>query len=278
MVILAQADTHNEYIVPIPFNSSQEKTGDEPIIVFVSDNPPDPKMVSSVYAYYGKENCQVIIGKMPSKKQEQFIICIPSHCVIEKACSLNSLPPPHNISPLWTEDRFGMSPSEAVTLKHTSKNMLSQVSSTMEKYRKKLKELKIKIDKKTIDNIQECEVAIDILKQNLEETKEKTRIHCAKCVARFMKTKYDVDAWVDLHMEPTVLFCVNKKADNDETTVIGSAIEGVMNEVEPGDAERFFNEYVYDASVFPIVMDVSFVEGKRIKSKKEYYEISGGIS
>jgi len=280
MVIVAQAKIQDNYIVPIPLECiPEELQGNEQIIVAISSVPPEKDLLSSIYAFYGSENCQKIIGKVPPSDEDQTVICIPAHCLLDRAKDLTGKPPPANISPLWTEERFGVSPAEAQMLGSTSKNMMTAIHLRMRKFRKKLDSLKITTNKQSMEVIRNCEHIIQTAQDELEKTKKDCRWFAAEHVAKFLRDKFKVDAWAETLVEPAVLFCISKKMTDEQAMITGCSIEGIMNEIEPDNADRFFDEYIYDASVFPIVMDVSFVEGKRITNQKEYRQSSrGGIS
>jgi len=279
MAIIAQAESQDGYIVPIPIECTPDQlNGDELIIIAISDIPPAPKLLSDAYSYYGAENCQKLIGKIPPSNEERTILCIPSHCLLDRAKDLEGKPPSTHISPLWTEDRFGVSSIEAQILEDTTQEMTKAIHLRMRKFREKLDDLKIKTNKQAVDIIRNCEHIIRTAQEQLEKTKTDCRLFTAECVAKFLRDKFKVDAWVDVLVEPAVLFCVKEESNDDQAVVIGCSIEGVINEIEPDNADRFFDEYVYDASVIPIVMDVSFIDGKRITNRKEYYSIAGGRS
>jgi len=280
MVIVAKATIQDNYIVPIPLECLPEEfKGDEPIIVAISSVPPEKDLLSSAYAFYGAENCQKIIGKIPPSEEDQIVICIQSHCLIDHAQDMTGKTPPANISPLWTEERFGVSPVEAQMLEYTSKNMMTAIHLRMRKFRKKLDSLKITTNKRSMEIIRNCEHIIETAQYELEKTKKDCRWFAAEHVAKFLRDKFKVDAWVETLVEPAVLFCISKKMTEEQAMITGCSIEGIMNEIEPDNADRLFDDYIYDASVFPIVMDVSFVEGKRVMSRKEYNQSSkGGIS
>lgn len=278
MAIVAIAEYQDGYVVPIPFDLIPSQIqGNELIIVAIDDIPASRALLSSVYSYYGAENCQILMGKIPQLDEEKSVICITARCLVNKSQDLDGKSPPANISPLWTKDKFGIDLSEALVLDCKSREMMTDIQDTMSAIRSQLDDLKIKIDKRSLDTITNCERIIKQATDELAKTKSDCRWFAAESVAKFMRDKFNVDAWVDILVEPAVLFCVNQESD-EEAIVIGSSIEGVMNEIEPDNADRFFDEYVYDASVFPIVMDVSFVDGKRITNRKEYYQASGGQS
>ena len=277
MATLATVKLHDDYIIPIPFEPCpQENTGDELIIILVSDIPPKRNLLSKAYSFYGADNCQKLIGILPNSEESQMVLCVPLHCILQKVSNLEETPP--GISPLWTKDRFGISESEAEIMRETSKDMMSKIQLHMSKFRKDLKSLEIKTDENAISVIQKCEEIIKEARKEAEKVRKETRWKSAESVAQFLKSKFKVNAWVDMMVEPAVLFYVRSKHSDKQATILGMAIEGVMNEIEPENTDRFFDEYIYDACVFPIVMDVSFVDGKRITTKKGYYQASGGKS
>jgi hypothetical protein len=279
MTIIAKAEVQDGFVIPIPIECIPENVkGNEKIIVGVFDVPPSQKHLSDAYSFYGTENCERIIGKIPPGTEEKTIICVPAHCLLDQAKDLEGKPPAAHISPLWTEDRFGVSAGEAEMLGNTSQKMNRAIHLRMRKFRKDLNGLSIKTNKQAIKTIKNCELVIKKAQEELEKTKSECRWFTAECVAKFLRDKFKVIAWVDVLVEPAVLFCVNEKESDDQAVVIGCSIEGVMNEIEPDNADRFFDEYVYDASVFPIVMDVSFIDGKRVIDRKDYYQSSGGMS
>lgn len=278
MAVLAMVQQCKNYIVPIPFEHNPEDTkGDELIIVVVSEIPPKKNILSEAYSFYGAENCTKLIGKLPNEEEDKLILCVPINCILQKVSNLEKSPP-KSISPLWTKDRFGISPSEAEVMSETSQEMMRAIHLRMTKYRSELGSLKIKTNKESIKIIQKCEELIKTAREEAEKTRTELRWKTAENIAQFIKSKFKVNAWVDMMVEPAVLFCVKAKTSDKQATIIGSSIEGVMNEIEPEDASRFFEEYIYDATVFPVVIDVSFVNGKRITNKKEYYQASGGKS
>jgi len=279
MAVLAMvAEIYNEYIIPMPFEPIPEETkGDELIIVVVSDIPPKKNVLSQAYSFYGAENCKKLIGKLPNEEEEKLILCVPINCILQKVRNLEEAPP-KSISPLWTKDRFGISASESEVMCETSKKMMTEIHLRMSKFRNELSDLKIKTNKEASKIIQKCEKIIEETQKEVEKIRSEERWNTAESVAQFIKSKFKVNAWVDIMVEPAVLFCVRSKISDKQAMIIGSSIEGVMNEIEPENSHRFFEEYIYDATVFPVVIDVSFVNGKRTTTKKSYYQTSGGKS
>jgi hypothetical protein len=274
MVIVAIAEPQEDFIVPIPFDLIPSNIqGHEKIIVAIDDIPPSRKLLFEISAFYGSENCEVLSGKLPNSIDEKTVICVSSQCIINKATSQQSKLPPAHISPLWTEDRFGISSEEAMLVDNSSHEMKSSIHCNMAKFRSKLDDLRVNLDLRLIKSIEECHQVIKMASDQLEQTKRDCRWMAAESVARFLRHKFPVQAWPDTMIEPAVLFCVKEEHDDDEAVVLGASIEGVLNEIEPINADRFFNIFVFDASVFPIVMDISFVDGKRVTSQKEYREL-----
>jgi hypothetical protein len=271
MAIVAVAAPQDDFIVPIPFEISPSQIeGNERIIVAIDEIPPSRELMSLISSFYGRENCEILTGKIPPGGDEKSVFCVSSNCIIDKALSQEGTIPPAIISPLWTEDRFGISAEEASIIDGSSHEMTTAIHLYMNEFRNQIENLKINIDLRTINTIKDCQEIIKRANQQLEETKRDCRWMAAEHVAKYLRYNFPVHAWADVMVEPAVFFCVLEKYDDDEAVVLGSSVEGVLNEIEPTIADRFFNVYVPDASVFPIVMDVSFVNGKRVTNREDY--------
>jgi hypothetical protein len=279
MVIVAEVELQDDYIVPLPFELiPSDIKGHEKIIVAIDDIPPSKLLLQKVAAFYGSEDCEVLMGKIPPGKEDKTVICVSAQCIVDRALSGTDKSPPADISPLWTKDRFGITAEEAIIVSSTSKEMNRFIHQHMIEYRQRLDNLNIKLDLRSIQNIEECNQVIRKASQQLEKTKKNCRWMCAETVARYIRHNFPVNAWAEEMMEPAVFFVVSKEHSDNQAVVIGSSVEGVFNEIEPANADRFFDVFVGDASVFPIVMDVSFVNGKRIYTKEEYKDYIGGKS
>ena len=94
MAVVARALVQNEFIVPVPLDLSPKSAKKQStlVIVTVLDNPPDKQQLSKVYAYYGKENCQKIIGKMPHQLEDKVVICVPAFCLANSIYNLENKP------------------------------------------------------------------------------------------------------------------------------------------------------------------------------------------
>lgn len=279
MAILAQAKKENGFIIPTPIDSIPEKLQREnSIIVAVFDYPCDTEKLDEVYSFYGRENCSRMTGKIVANGEKKTVICVSGSLILNKAIDPNQTPPPQHLSPLWTKDKFGMSPIEAQMSESTSPKVLSEVYKKINQYKKHLNDFQIKTNKTSLETIYNCQKIINEAQEQLEKTKLDCKWFCAESVAKFLRDKFDVNAWASFMEEPAVFFCIKEEKTDDEAVIIGNAIETLFNEIEPDESIRFFDEFVCEASAFPMVADVSFVENKRIKNKEDYQSISGGRS
>jgi hypothetical protein len=276
MAVVARALVQNEFIVPVPLDLSPKSAKKQStlVIVTVLDNPPDKQQLSKVYAYYGKENCQKIIGKMPHQLEDKVVICVPAFCLANSIYNLENKPVLESISPLWTTDKYGISSSEAKTLEKTTEKIAHEIHTKTKDVQQKLNKLKIQNDKKDVATIKKHERIIEKSQMILNKTKERMRWNSAEAVANFIRNNFEANVWIDNLIEPTVLFFVLPEVDDEKAVVIGQSIECVLNDIDPYKIEELFSDYIYDATVLPIVIDITFVEGTRTKSKDKYYQSS----
>jgi len=267
MAIIAKAHEINDRVIPIPFDFSPIKmkaSTTQNIIISVTDIK-DHLTIQKAYKYYGKENCRRIVSNLPSFEETKLILCVSSQCILNKINDPDNICyPDSNISPLWTEDRFGMSAEEAILIQKFDSEVKNYIQREASKVKQKLNNLKIDMDNFLLELIYECRQLIEDARENEEKASKQCRQNTAKEVAKFLRREFPVHAWIENIVEPVVLFKVNKEIDNDKALILGEAIDQVMSEIEPEDSQRFFKIFVYDACSWPVVINKTFKDdGKR---------------
>jgi len=265
--IVAKAHCVDDLIVPIPFDltpSQIESSETQDIIVAVNVN--DCRMSTlqkEVYNYYGKENCSKIIGRLPGLDEERTVYCVSISCILNKINSskfgLGDIPN-WKISPLWTEEKFGITPEEAVIALQLDEKICGEVSKKRVEYIQKLNDLKINMDNSVLNTIKDCRMLIQEAASCESKASKNCRQWAAKSISEFLNSNFPVNARVETLVEPVVVFCVDEQVPEEEAIVVGNAIDIVFNSIDPIDSERFFSEFLYDACSWPVVINETFEE------------------
>ena len=261
MAIVAKAYWIGDIVIPIPFDflpSKCKPTDSQDIIVAVADSNDGNSVCKKAYNYYGRENCGKFVAEIPSSEKPVMLLCVSSRCLMNKISDTESTFPDPDISPMWTEERYGMTENEAVLVQKMDDKTMLQIRHEMNKYRKKLDGLKIHMDNDILKLIYECRQLVEQAQEYEARASKECRENTAEEVAKFMERSFPVKTWVENDVEPVVAFRVDQKIADENALIIGQAIDHVMSDIDPEESRKFFDVFVYDASSWPVVVNRSF--------------------
>jgi hypothetical protein len=180
--------------------------------------------------------------------------------LLNKISSLDFEAPCSDISPLWTKERYGISPEEATMAFDKDEDINFKILKKQKEYAEILENLKIDMSKSVLNTIKECRCLIQEAVQVEENASKSCRKMSAKHVSDFIRQNFPVNSWIEEMVEYVVAFSVNPEIDDEEAIIIGDAIDLLFNSITLEKSESFFSKFVYDACSWPVVVNRTFDE------------------
>jgi hypothetical protein len=202
------------------------------------------KLKEKVESYYGSRNYKEYISKIIGKEEVHRIFCVSAKCIIDKIRHPETTIPDIEISPIWREERYGMSVEEAKDLFTFDAETNYQITKYKLKIRSLMEEnLKIKVNKEKLELIRDLKELFRTSQEKLDYNQELYERDIANQVSNFINHNLDVESWVDNNF-----VFIKSSGDKIKDRAITEAFS-----IDDEKIGGFFDESSYDACVWPII-------------------------
>lgn len=263
--IVARIRMEGDAIFPVPYEIVKSLSTEKDVVVavFPYDTPEREKirLELKIRKYYGFENCKFIKSKIIGQRQSSTIALVSARCIHEKISDPDCPPPDLEISPIWQQERFGMSAEDALDLLTMDGKTAIVFSKIRHELFNSLKRLKLQINPNKNQQFKRLQESIDLLTKELECERKSYYVDIAEQIAHHLQNNFPVNAWVEKdYIEPVVSF----EADIDdpvEAKNISEALEEALNSIDPIEAGELLSkqQLAYNECFWPTFINTTKV-------------------